>query len=137
MSERKPAVLVVPFSGGSANNLEEQAWRIEYELEDAGMSVDQQHKDRLRRPDPTKCCDIILQIGLGAEKEGLPTLVQLRNLNPGIPIVVISEWEAEEIGEEVRAMADAIFIHRPFGGIKVLIDRIRMAIAENKTAPSE
>ena len=134
----KLTVLLVPFSGGGSNNLFQQALNIGYLLEDAGMRVQEQKPHRLRRLDLSWCCDIILQIGIGVPPEhGLACLAELRLIHKDTPIVVISEHGEEYMAQQVNLVANAIFLHRPFGGNKVLVETVKSAIEQNKTAPSE
>jgi hypothetical protein len=138
MIERPISVLLVPFSGGSTNNLPMQALHMGSAFEAAGMRVDEQKPERLRQPDPNYCCDIVLQIGLGKNKEGLIPLVRLRNFHPGVPIFVISHWKAKDIAAEVRKEANATFLqYTDYGGITRLIETLKKAALEYRAASSK
>lgn len=128
MERERLKLLIVHFSGEPL-----VANTIDLLFHEAGMDVEQREARSLKRT--TSQYHVIVQVGVGEPPEpGLACLAELRLWNLTTPLVVVSEHGAEYMAERVNLVANAHFLHRPYGGEQVLIDTVRNAAA-NKTAP--
>lgn len=136
--DKRPTVLVVPFSAGASKDVAVRAAYICLELYKGGFEVVLQDCNKLTKRSTLP--EGILQIGIGELGEelaaGLSCLGALRLMYPEIPRVVISEWNAEDLAKQLNWDPKAAFLHWPYGGEAVLVQTMREAV-ENKNAPSQ
>ena len=122
----RPLALIVDDDLGSRAALAAVAERQGFDIALGADGRDAVESARKLRPDL-----IFLDVDM-PNLDGLSALEEIREINPHVPVVVVSAVEEPEVAEKALELGAVNFLSKPFDvkEIRFVVDRIRMAIEE-------